>query len=66
MQLETLELKEQLSSLTYRTNASFIGHHRLDLGVPERINIGLIAAYGKQYGRITRLSKRHKVSRNTI
>jgi len=66
MQLPTFELKEPPSSLTYRTNSSFIAGHRADLGVVERIKIGFIAAFGNKYGRITRLSNRHHVSRKTI
>ena len=66
MQLQTIGLKESPSSLTYRINESFIAHHRPDLGVEGRIKIGLIAVYGNKYGRITRLSNRHGLSRTTI
>ena len=66
MQLEAISLTEPSSSLTYRTNSYFIGRHRPDLGVLERVNIGLVAAFGNKYGRITRLSHRYCVSRKTI
>ena len=66
MQLDYISLTEPASSLTYRTNPLFIGHHRPDLSVSARINIGLVAAFGNKYGRITRLSQRYCVSRTTI
>lgn len=66
MQLPTYALKEQPSSLTNRTPPSFVAHHRLDLGVDERVKIGFIGAFGNKYGRITRLSERYNLSRTTI
>ena len=66
MQLKTISLTEPASSLTYRTNPLFIGHHRPDLSVLTRVNIGLVAAFGNKHGRITRLSQRYCLSRKTI
>lgn len=57
MQLATNPPTEASGSFTYRTNFSFMSHHRSNLSVSERVNVGLIAAFGNKYGRITRLSK---------
>lgn len=62
MQLQTIPLKESPSSLTYETKYS----NRVDLTSEVRTKIALIANYGNNYGRITRLSARFNVSRTTV
>ena len=62
MQLQTIPLKESPSSLTYGIKYS----NRVDLTSEVRTKIALIANYGNNYGRITRLSARFNVSRTTV
>ena len=62
MQLQTIQLKESPSSLTYRIKYE----NRVDLTPSVRTKIALIANFGNAYGRITRLSHRFNVSRTTV
>jgi hypothetical protein len=62
MQLQTTHQEENPSSLTYRIKYE----NRIDLTPNVRTKIALIAQYGKEYGRITRLGKRFHISRTTV
>jgi hypothetical protein len=62
MQLQTKSLSEVPSSLTYRIKYE----DRVDLSPDVRTKIALIAKWGKNHGRITRLSERFKISRTTV
>lgn len=62
MQLQTKPLPEYPSSLTDRIYYK----ERCDLTPNVRTKIALIAKWGKNHGRITRLAKRFKISRTTV
>lgn len=62
MQLQTKTLPESPSSLTARIYYK----ERSDLAPEVRTKIALIAKWGKNHGRITRLSERFGISRTTV
>lgn len=62
MQLQTISLPEHPSSLTDR----IYYEDRVDLTPCVRTKIALIAKWGKNHGRITRLSHRFEISRTTV